>query len=904
MPVTATSDEALRADIRRLGNQLGDALVRQHGPELLDLVEEVRALGKSSRRGGSTEAAGQLDNRLADLEIDEVIPLVRAFTTYFYLANVAEQVHRIDQLAIAELGLAATVDRVLEAGVEPDVLAEVLQRLEMRPVFTAHPTEAARRSILTKTARLAELIGQRLTAGDADLALIDRRTAELIDQIWQTDELRLEKPNPVEEARSALYYLVQIASEVMPALSERVALEISRLGVVPDRSPIRFGSWVGGDRDGNPGVKPDTTLETLLLQHDRGIRHLIGLIEDLADELSVSERLAPMSDELEASLASDREMLPEVWQREGRRTAAEPYRLKCSYIRARLVNTNRRLQQGLPHVEGKEYAHPDDLVADLDLMASSLSRARGELIAQGAVARMRRAAETFGFQMATLDVREHASRHHEAIAELFGLVGVDYRAMSHDQRSEVLSAELEGTRPLSGLTTALSQEADLTLGAFRSIREAQDLYGDQVIESYIISMTESPADVLETAVLAREAGLIDLRRGIARIGLVPLVETIDDLRNAGGLLEALFNDPPYRQILELRGNSQEVVLGYSDSNKEGGITTSQWEIYKAQRSMRNAAERHGVHLRLFHGRGGTIGRGGGPTHAAILAQPFGTVDGELKVTEQGEVISEKYGHPAIAARNLELALSAVLESSLLHRRSRKPKETLDRWTEAMDFFSAEAYSSYREFVQHPSLVPYFLSSTPVEELGRLNLGSRPSRRPGGVGGIEDLRAIPWVFGWTQTRQIVPGWFGVGTGIRAARKAGFGDVLDEMAREWGFFQTFLSNVEMTLAKTDLEIAGRYVSSLVAEEHRGLLDLIRAECELATEEILTLRRQPDLLGDLPLLKRTLGVRDVYLDPISYLQVSLLARSRDGEVGDDLDRALLLTVNGIAAGMRNTG
>jgi phosphoenolpyruvate carboxylase len=903
-PMITTSDEALRADIRRLGNQLGDALVRQHGPELLDLVEEVRALGKSSRRGGSTEAAAQLDHRLADLEIDEVIPLVRAFTTYFYLANVAEQVHRIDQLGIDELGLAATVDRVLEAGVEPDVLAEVLERLEMRPVFTAHPTEAARRSILTKTARLAEMIEQRLDAADSDLTLVDRRTAELIDQIWQTDELRLEKPNPVEEARSALYYLVQIATEVMPALSERVALEMARLGVVTGKSPIRFGSWVGGDRDGNPGVTPETTLETLLLQHDRGIRHLIGLIERLADELSVSERLAPISDEMRASLASDREALPEVWQREGRRTAAEPYRLECSYIRARLVNTNRRLQQGLPHVDGRDYAHPDELIADLDLMAESLSRARGELIAHGAVSRMRQTVETFGFQMATLDVREHASKHRDAVTELFSLVGVEYGAMTDDERPDVLSAELQGSRPLSGLTTALSEQADHTLGAFHSIREAQELYGDQVIESYIISMTESPADVLETAVLAREAGLIDLRRGIARIGLVPLVETIADLRGAGRLLEALFADPAYRQILELRGNSQEVVLGYSDSNKEGGITTSQWEIYKAQRSMRNAAERHGIHLRLFHGRGGTIGRGGGPTHAAILAQPFGTVDGELKVTEQGEVISEKYGHPAIAARNLELALSAVLESSLLHRRSRKPKETLDRWTEAMDFFSAEAYSSYREFVKHPSLVPYFLTSTPVEELGRLNLGSRPSRRPGGVGGIEDLRAIPWVFGWTQTRQIVPGWFGVGTGIRAARKAGFGDVLDEMAREWGFFQTFLSNVEMTLAKTDLEIAGRYVSSLVAEEHRGLLDLIRAECELATEEILALRHQPDLLGDLPLLKRTLGVRDVYLDPISYLQVSLLARSRDGEVGDDLDRALLLTVNGIAAGMRNTG
>jgi phosphoenolpyruvate carboxylase len=902
--VTQNPDEALRADIRRLGSQLGDALVRQHGPELLELVEEVRALGKSSRRGGSLEAAARLDQLLAGLSVEEVIPLVRAFTAYFYLANVAEQVHRIDQLAIDDLGLAATVDRVLEAGVDPATMAEVMKRLEMRPVFTAHPTEAARRSILSKTVALAELIEERLGAPDDELDRIDRRTAEIIDLIWQTDELRLQKPSPVEEARSALYYLVQIASHVMPDLGERVAVELSRLGPTPRPSPIRFGSWVGGDRDGNPEVTAEATAETLLLQHDRGLRHLIELVERLSEELSVSERLAPISDELRDSLGRDREALPEVWRREHRRTESEPYRLKCSYIHARLLNTNQRLRHGLPHVPGQDYAHPHQVLEELDLMIDSLIEARGQLIAHGAVARMRRAVETFGFQMATLDIREHAAKHREAIAELFSLVGTDYRAMDTDRRRIALSAELKGTRPLSGLTTTLSETSDRTLGTFHAIREAKTRYGSQVIETYIVSMTETAADVLEAAVLAREAGLIDLRRGIAEIGLVPLVETIDDLRNAGALLEDLFSDPRYRQILALRGDSQEVVLGYSDSNKEGGMTTSQWEIYKAQRAMRSVAEAHHVHLRLFHGRGGTIGRGGGPTHAAILAQPYGTIDGDLKVTEQGEVISEKYGHPEIAARNLELALASVLESSLLHRRSRKPKDVLDRWTEAMECFSTEAHASYRDFVDHPSLVPYFLSSTPVEELGRLNLGSRPSRRPDGVGGIEDLRAIPWVFGWTQTRQIVPGWYGVGTGIRAARKAGYGEVLAEMAGEWGFFQTFLSNVEMTLAKTDLDIAGRYVTSLVPPDHRGLLELIRSECQLTTEEVLALRQEPDLLGDLPLLRRTLGVRDIYLDPINYLQVSLLARSRAGESGDDLTRALLLTVNGIAAGMRNTG
>jgi phosphoenolpyruvate carboxylase len=900
-----TRDDTLRADIRRLGNQLGEALIRQHGEDLLMLVEKVRSLGKSARRGGSADAALELHALLAELEIDDVIPLVRAFTTYFYLANVAEQVHRMEELASDDRYLRATVDRILAVGLDQDLIDDAVARLEVRPVLTAHPTEAARRSILTKRAEVASLITKRLeTANPDDVELIDRRSAELIDQIWQTDELRTDRPTVVDEARSALYYLVGLATQVLPRLSEVMAGQLHRLAPDVEAVPIRFGTWVGGDRDGNPEVTADTTLQALALQHDRGLTLLIEAVERLSDELSMSSVLSAPSEELASSLLEDRRHLPDIWQREQARTGEAPYRLKCSYIHARLINTRTRIRTGASHQPGRDYAHPDQLLAELDLISGSLRGSRGELIASGAVARLRRAVSTLGFQMAVLDLRQHSSRHTAAIDELFTNVGTDLAAMGGMQRLRTVSAELAGPRPLSGPTTNLSEDSAETMASFDSIRAAQDRYGRQVIESYIVSMTASPIHVIEAAVLAKEAGLIDLDRGIADIGIVPLVETIEDLRNGGELLDGLLHDPSYRRLVALRGDHQEVMLGYSDSNKVGGITTSQWEIYKAQRVMRNVAERHGVRLTLFHGRGGTIGRGGGPTHAAILAQPFGTVDGTIKVTEQGEVISEKYGNPDIAARNLELMVASVLESTLLHRKSRRPTETLDRWTEAMDCLSGEAFAGYQRLVEDPSLVDYFLSSTPVEELGKMNIGSRPSRRPGGLSGVEDLRAIPWVFGWTQTRQIVPGWFGVGSGLLGARKAGFGDVLVEMAAEWSFMSTFLSNVEMTLYKTDLDITAGYVSELVAPQHRHLLDLIREEYETTVEEVLAVRGTSGLLEDSPLLRRTLEVRDIYLDPINYLQVSLLARSRGGETSPQLDRALLLSVNGIAAGMRNTG
>jgi len=902
-------DDRLRADIRRLGSQLGDALKRQHGHELLELVEEVRLLTKSSRTDGDQAVGARLRTVLRELDLEQAVNLVRAFSAYFHLANVAEQTHRVDDLAVADQDrtFAATIDRILAARPEADVLEDVLGRLELRPVFTAHPTEAVRRTLLTKLGRIADLLVARNEGGisSAKRAGIDRRVAEIIDQIWQTDELRSQRPQPIDEARSAMFYLDQLSTDVLPQLGEEIAVGLQRLGrsVASGPAPIRFGTWVGGDRDGNPSVTAEVTMRVLEVQHDHALRAVSTQVERLAEELSTSSRYRQVSDELSDSLAADRQSLPEVWLRFRTLNRGEPYRLKCAFIHERLANTRKRHAEGARHVPGEDYRSSRDLLDDLGILHRSLLGDAGELIANGVVLRLMRNVETFGFHLATMDIREHAARHHEVLEYLYNRIGIDYAGLERPTRSQLLTEDLTRGRPLAAPTTTLPEASSSVVETFQTIRAALDRFGPSTIESYIVSMTSGEDDVLAAAVLARDAGLLDLHGGFARVGFVPLLETPDALRDAGDLLDALLSSPPYREVIRLRGDIQEVMLGYSDSNKIGGITTSQWEIYKAQRLLHNAARRHGVTLRLFHGRGGTIGRGGGPTHQAILAQPFGTVDGRIKVTEQGEIISDKYGLPSLAHRNLELALSSVLEASVLHRSSRQSKDVLDRWTDTMEALSQASFSSYRDLVDSPGLVDYFLAATPVEELAEMNIGSRPARRPGGGTGLDDLRAIPWVFGWTQSRQIVPGWYGVGSGLAAMRRDGRWDVVQEMYEEFLFLQTFISNVEMTLAKTDLEIASRYVQDLVAPEHHHLFDRIREEYQRTVAEIEHLTGT-GILDRLPVLKRTLSVRDYYLDPLNLLQVTLLARRRAGETDPTLERALLLTVNGIAAGMRNTG
>ncbi len=886
---SSTENTSLRNDVRKLADLLGQTLARQEGDELLSLVEAVRL---SVREGKQDEVLGKLTDA-------QTVSLVRAFSNYFNLANVAEQVDRTKVLAEQRKTIGSwisrTIDRILKVqeatkDFDKKELQEWLDNFSVRPVFTAHPTEAARRSVLSKMTTIAQLLEQ------PDSPTKSERLAETIDLLWQTDELRLGRPEPLDEAVNSIYYLDELLQDTVPEVLASFANEVKRLGVElsPNAKPLSFGTWIGGDRDGNPNITAAVTKSAILLQNSHFTRAINRHLDELRQALSISTKLAGVTKELEKSLAEDLEKLPEIEARYRRINVEEPYRLKATAIGHKLLLTQARHASGLPHFSGRDYKNTAELLQDFEIMHASLLANNGELIANGLLNRIYRTISAFGLTHATMDIREHSGVHRNLLTQIYG-------QLSGNQISEALKSQ--DKKEIKNLDEGGKKCFD----TFVTINELIDRFGSEVIESYIISMTKSAEDVLIAALIAKHAGLLSLddKKSFAKIGFVPLLETVAELRAAGEILDTLLSDKNYRQIVSLRGDLQEVMLGYSDSNKDAGITTSQWEIHKAQRKLRDIAIKHGVKLRLFHGRGGSVGRGGGPTYDALIALPWGSIDGHIKMTEQGEVISDKYGLPALAKENLELTLAAALEATILNRKPRQAAGDLNGWNVCMDLISDNAFTAYRKLVDDPDLPAYFYQSTPVEQLGNLFLGSRPSRRPDAASGLDSLRAIPWVFGWTQSRQIVPGWYGVGSGLKAAREAGKTELLQTLLKEWHFFKTFISNVEMTLAKTDLEIAERYVKSLVDPSLHRIFDQIKIEFELTVKELLLMTGESEILGNQPILARTLQVRDTYLAPIQLLQVSLLAKVRNQKQVDPvLTRALLLTINGVAAGLRNTG
>ncbi len=996
--VDQSKDAPLRADIRRLGDLLGETLKRLGGERLFEIEEDVRALCKRLRREHSNKGAAdraasterELKRLLQDLSLDETIGVIRAFSVYFQLVNIAEQHHRIRRKKYYDLrtpeqpqrgSISETLRSLRRDFSDTRLLQSVIDRLEIVPVMTAHPTEAARRTLLEKQRRIAELLSD---FDDENLAPRRRdelraRLAAEVESVWQTDEVRHIQPTVLDEVNQGLYYFDATLFDAAPALLDELERGLKEtfpgVEVRDGAAPLKFGSWIGGDRDGNPFVTPELTWETLRLQQRLILRKYRDGVAELGRRLSESSRFAPPTVELRDSLADDAERLPAVATEVAKRNAEEPYRQKLSFIFARIKNTLRRnrdlesalrlteqhklisIRPGLPviaAITGSDtdqtcvYSAGSELWEDLRLVRDGL-RAGKAVYAASSVDRLMRQVAVFDLHLATLDLRQHSERHTEALSEITRALGLrDYAQMNEGERVEWLTQELTTMRPLVATDSNYSAETTETLNVFRVARRTLDEISPNAIGAYIISMTREVSDLLAALALAKEAGLVGSARGVESaewaagkreqpsaenrnrrstrnthtscpapnsLPISPLFETIEDLRRAPEIMRRLFEHPVYRVLLAAHGNLQEVMIGYSDSSKDGGILTSSWELYKAQERLWEVAREHGVELRLFHGRGGTVGRGGGPSHEAILAQPPETVAGRIKITEQGEVISSKYSLAEIALRSLELTTSAVIAASL--PQPAQKADELHRWQNIMEEISADAFSVYRRFISETKgFYDYFVEATPVEELQYLRIGSRPTKRKSGSKSFDDLRAIPWVFGWTQSRHLLPGWLAVGTALENFIKARPREnlrLLREMYREWAFFHSTVSNIEMTLAKADFLIARQYASRV---RDRGLGErifrLLEEEYQRACRVMLQITGERRLLDQAPVLQRSIAVRNPYVDPLSFLQVELLARRRQkgaksGSKNGDREKLLhatLLTINGIAAGMRNTG
>jgi phosphoenolpyruvate carboxylase len=933
----AARDVPLRRDVRRLGNLLGCVLREQAGSVLFEKEEEIRNLTKDLRRAFSLEGEAAIARITEELDLSSVTQIIRAFTTFLQLVNVAEQIHdirklRCDQLVSPGIPGAGSLEHAVShckaAGLSADALQTLLYELDITLVLTAHPTEAKRRSILEKTRR----ISHRLAALDHPLLtpreqeVLEAEILAEITAIWQSDEVRLRPPTVQDEVRNGLFYFDEILWGVMPRLFRdlRQALTAHYPGVSFVVPPfLRFGSWIGGDRDGNPHVTLETTWETLRLHKDLALRkHREGL-EQLGSILSQSTSQAGVSDELLASVEADEVRLGVARSPADLRTEREVYRRKLTCMRLRLggaLAANAQAAGTGPMPDPAwAYSRSVELLADLAIIQQSLGENRGDRLAAGAVQILMDQVGVFGFHLAPLDIRQDAAVLRAAVAEIaraVRLVDGDIRDLHETERQALFTRELRTPRPLIPPFARWTAETADTIELFRLIRRARTEVAPEAITTFILSMTEQPSDVLMALLLAKEAGLLTREVGgvVSQIDLVPLFEKIRVLRVAPAIMDALYKSGPYREHLAARGGIQEVMLGYSDSSKDGGYLTSNWELYVAQEGLAAGAAAHGVKLRLFHGRGGTVGRGGGPMHEAIHAQPRGTVRGKIKITEQGEMIYYKYGDPTVAARNLELVASAVLETSAgTHGAS----SVEPAWPAVMADVSERAYKAYRALVaEDPDLFRYFEEATPVQEISRLNIASRPAWRHG-ASTLEDLRVIPWVFAWVQSRHYLPGWFGLGAGLTSfldddppAHLA----LLREMYRRWPFFTRLIENAQMTMCKADMGIAHRYASLVrdpVARER--IFGRIRAEYEHCREALLRITEQGELLDCDPALQRSLRLRNPYVDPLSYIQVSLLRRIRalQEKEGPDAEAAvaalrqpLHLTINGIATAMRSTG
>ncbi len=908
-------DLPLREDIRLLGRLLGDTVREQEGEAAFDLIERIRRSSIAFHRDNDAEARAELEAILDQLSADETMIVVRAFSYFSHLANIAEDLHHIRRSrahliagsAPREGSLGHAMDRVAAAGIGPDALAGFFQHALIVPVLTAHPTEVQRRIVLDTERRIAALFEERdrvrLTPEEREAN--DEAVRRNVLALWQTRMLRRQRLAVIDEVANGIAYYDQTFLRELPRLYAALEDDLARRqggGSVAAPTFLRMGSWIGGDRDGNPFVTAEVLRRTLRMQSARIFTWYLEQLHELGADLPGATTVIEASPELLALAERSPDTHPQ--------RADEPYRRALTGLYARMAATARELDhlEAMRHAVGEAppYAGVAEFAADLDVIHRSLTAYNSTLLARGRLRSLRRAVQVFGFHLAAVDLRQNSDVHERVVAELFAAARpeVDYRALDEDARIGLLATELGTARLLASPYVEYSEETRGELDICRAAAEMRERYGPGSIGNYVISKTDGVSDVLEVALLLREAGLLRPREGRLELNIVPLFETIADLRNAGRVMDRLLSLPEHARLLPSRDSTQEVMLGYSDSNKDGGFLTSGWELFKAERELVQVFARHGVRLRLFHGRGGSIGRGGGPTYQAVLAQPAGAVQGQIRVTEQGEVIAAKYGNPDVGRRNLETLVAATLEATLLPERGDAPRAA---FLEAMDELSAHAFRAYRGLVyETEGFERYFWESTVISEIAELNIGSRPASRKKSTA-IEDLRAIPWVFSWAQCRLMLPGWYGFGSAVDAwlADHPGGLELLREMHRDWPFFATLLSNMDMVLSKTDLAIASRY-AELVGDAslREAIFARLKAEHRATVHHLLAITGARHLLQSNPLLARSIRNRFPYLDPLNHIQVELLRRYRAGDREERTPRGIHLTINGIAAGLRNSG